>query len=130
VSSTKTHLTRVGVVIVPVADQEKAIDFYTNILGFEVRNDVPMGPDARWVEVGPPGADTTVAVCPPPPGGATGDKQTGIAFQTPDIDALHADLKAHGVDVDAEVSRFGGDIPPLLWFRDMEGNVLMAAEGR
>jgi hypothetical protein len=34
------------------------------------------------------------------------------------------------VDVDAEVSRFGGAIPPMFWLRDPEGNTLIVVEGR
>jgi len=37
-------------------------------------------------------------------------------------------LKDRGVDVDAEVSRFGDAVPPLFWFRDPEGNTLMVVE--
>ena len=127
-SNTTTRIGRLNVVIIPVADQDKAIEFYTQALGFEVRTDVPMGPDMRWVEVAPPGSEASVAICPPGPDGQVGNRQTGIAFQTEDIDALHADLKSRGVDVDDEVSRMGDPVPPLLWFRDPEGNVLMVAE--
>ena len=42
-----------------------------------------------------------------------------------DIDAYHAQLTAAGVDVDREVSRMGGPVPPLFWLRDPEGNVVM-----
>jgi predicted enzyme related to lactoylglutathione lyase len=59
-----------------------------------------------------------------------GGKDTGTSLQTDDIDAYHAQLKARGVDVDAEVSRFGDAVPPLFWFRDPEGNRLMVVEGR
>ena len=46
------------------------------------------------------------------------------------IDAYHAQLKDRGVDVDAEVSRFGDPVPPLFWFRDLENNTLMVVEVR
>ena len=127
-SITATRITKLGVVVIPVADQEKSLEFYVGTLGFEVRADVPMGGDYRWVEVAPAGAETTIAVVLPPPGGETGNRQTGIGLQTHDIEALHAELKAAGVDVDEEVSRMGDPVPPLLWFRDPEGNVLMAVE--
>jgi hypothetical protein len=44
-----------------------------------------------------------------------------------DIDSYHAELKANGVDVDAEVSRMGDPVPPLFWLRDPERNSLMVA---
>ena len=43
-------------------------------------------------------------------------------------DALHAELKAAGVDVDPEVSRMGDPVPPMFWFRDPEGNSLMTVQ--
>ena len=127
-STTTTRIAKVGTVIVPVADQDRAIDFYVGTLGFETRADVPFGNGYRWVEVAPPGADTTIAICPPPEGQPAGGKHTGIGLQTDDIDALHAELKARGVDVDDEVSRMGDPVPPLFWLRDPEGNVLMVVD--
>ena len=127
-STTATRISKVGTVVIPVADQDKAIEFYVDTLGFEKRADVPFGNGYRWVEVAPPGADTTIALAPPPEGKPSGNRETGIGLQTTDIDSLHADLKAAGVDVDAEVSRMGDPVPPLLWLRDPEGNSLMIVE--
>jgi lactoylglutathione lyase len=42
-----------------VEDQQKALDFYTQKLGFVVRRSIPMGPGASWIEVSPPGAQTS-----------------------------------------------------------------------
>jgi catechol 2,3-dioxygenase-like lactoylglutathione lyase family enzyme len=128
VSKTATRISKVGTVVVPVSDQERSIAFYVDTLGFEKRTDVPFGDGYRWVEVGPAGAETTIAIVPPPPGNPTGDVQTGIGLNTDDIDAVHADLKERGVDVDAEVSRMGDPVPPLFWFRDPDGNTLMVVE--
>jgi catechol 2,3-dioxygenase-like lactoylglutathione lyase family enzyme len=128
VSTTKTRIAKIGVVCIPVSDQERAIEFYVETLGFEKRADVPFGNGYRWVEVGPAGAETTIAIVPPPPGKPTGNMETGIGLNTDDIDALHADLKARGVDVDAEISRMGDPVPPLFWLRDPDGNTLMVVE--
>ena len=126
--TTQTRIDKVGVVVVSVSNQERAIEFYVDKLGFEKRADEPFGNGYRWVEVGPPGHDTTIAVMPPPEGQEAGGKQTGICLQTAEVDALHAELKARGVDVDAEVSRMGDPVPPLFWLRDPEGNTLMVVE--
>jgi predicted enzyme related to lactoylglutathione lyase len=128
VSTTKTAIAKIGVVCVPVSDQGRAIEFYVDTLGFEKRADVPFGNGYRWVEVAPAGADTTIAIVPPPPGKPTGDVETGIGLNTDDIDGVHADLKARGVDVVAEVSRMGDPVPPLFWLRDPDGNTLMVVE--
>ena len=103
-AATSTAISKVGTVIVTVGDQDRAIAFYTEKLGFEKRTDIPMGNDYRWVEVAPAGADTTIAVVPPRPGDAAGGAQTGIALSTGDVDGDHAALRERGVDVDEEVS--------------------------
>jgi catechol 2,3-dioxygenase-like lactoylglutathione lyase family enzyme len=128
VSTTATRITKIGTVCIPVSDQDKMIDFYVDTLGFEKRADVPFGNGYRWVEVAPVGADTTIALAPPPEGKPTGNVETGITLQTHDIDAEHAALKAQGIDVDDEVSRMGDPVPPIAWLRDPENNVLMIVE--
>lgn len=127
---TQTRINKIANVVVPVADQDRAIEFYVDTLGFEKRVDLPFGGSYRWVEVAPEGEDTTVALAPPPPDDpeAAGNRQTGITLQTDDIEALHADLKAAGVDVDAEISRMGDPVPPMFWFRDPEGNTLLVVQ--
>ena len=124
-STTRTRISKINVVVVPVSDQDRAIGFYVDTLGFEKRADVPFGNGYRWVEVAPPGADTTIAIVPPPEGKPAGNVETGIGLQTDDIDALHADLKGRGVDVDDEVSRMGDPVPPIFWLRDPDNNTLM-----
>jgi catechol 2,3-dioxygenase-like lactoylglutathione lyase family enzyme len=128
VSSTKTRVNKVATVIIPIADQDSAIEFYTEKLGLEKRVDTPFGDKYRWVEVGPAGQETTIALAPPPPGGSTGNRETGISLQTDDIEAYHAELKANGVDVDDEVSRMGDPVPPMFWLRDPEGNTLLVVQ--
>lgn len=120
-TDTSVRISHVGTVIVPVSDQDRAIEFYTGKLGFEKRADIPMGEAMRWVEVAPPGAQTTIAIVPPREGEPTG-VQTRVAFSTDDIDADHASLKGQGVDVDDEVMRMGGPVPPMFFFRDPDGN--------
>ena len=124
----KLNLTQVGRVAVTVADTDRAIDFYINTLGFEKVVDVPMGPEQRWVEVALAGTPTTIALTPPQPGNDAGGAQTGIILDTSDIDADHAALKAAGADVDDEVTRYGGPVPPMFWLRDPDGNSLIVPE--
>ena len=116
-----THVTAVGTVIVTVSDQDSAVEFFTEKLGFEKRSDSAYGDGQRWVDVAPVGAATTIAVVPPmsenQPGG-----ETGIAFATDDIDSDHADLRERGVDVDDEIMRMGDPVPPMFFFRDPDGN--------
>jgi len=129
-TASTAEITQVANVIIPVADQDRMVDFYTETLGLEKRADIPFGEgvEGRWVEVAPCETQTPIALCPPGPDNVAGGRDTGIGLQTRDIDALHAQLSERGVDVDAEVSRLGEPVPPLFWFRDPEGNTLMVVE--
>jgi catechol 2,3-dioxygenase-like lactoylglutathione lyase family enzyme len=127
---TELKLTQVGRVCVTVADTDRAIDFYVGTLGFEKVVDTPMTEDGsmRWVEVAVAGTPTTIALAPPPQGTEAGGAQTGIILDTTDVDADHAALKAAGADVDDEVTRFGGPVPPMFWLRDPDGNSLIVVQ--
>ena len=122
------NLTQVGRVVVSVADTDRAIDFYVDTLGFEKVVDTPMGEGMRWVEVALHGTPTTVALAPPPPGREAGGSQTGICLDTTNVDADHAALKEAGADVDEEVTRWGGPVPPMFWLRDPDGNSLIVVQ--
>jgi catechol 2,3-dioxygenase-like lactoylglutathione lyase family enzyme len=119
-----TNVTQVATMMVPVADQDRAIEFYTGKLGFEKRADTPFGDGNRWVEVAPPGAVTTIALVEPREGESAGI-ETRVAFDSTDVEADHATLRERGVDVDAEVMRMGGPVPPMFFFRDADGNRLL-----
>ena len=126
--TTTSKVNKIATVIIPVADQDRQVDFYVRMLGFTKRVDVPFGNGYRWVEVGIGDESTTIALAPPPENASTGNRETGISLQTDDIDAYHAALKTAGVDVDESVSRMGGPVPPMFWLRDPEGNVLLVVQ--
>jgi catechol 2,3-dioxygenase-like lactoylglutathione lyase family enzyme len=121
------RIKQVGRVMVPVSDQDKAIAFYTDKLGFSLATDVPFGDGERWVEVAPPGGGTALALVPPRGEYQTG-RMTGIALGSPDPRADHAELQEKGVDVDAELMGGDGTVPLLFSFRDADGNQLMLVE--
>jgi catechol 2,3-dioxygenase-like lactoylglutathione lyase family enzyme len=129
-TATTPAITNLAAVIVPVADQDRMVEFYTEALGLEKRTDVPFGEgvEGRWVEVAPSGAQTPIALCPPGPDNEAGGRETGISLRTADIKAYHAQLKERGVDVDDEVSEMGEPVPPLFWLRDPEENTVMVVE--
>jgi predicted enzyme related to lactoylglutathione lyase len=126
-TGTRTQITQLGTVIVPVGDQDRALEFYLDKLGFEKRIDTPYGEGDRWVEVAPPGAATTIALVPPREGDPTGI-ETRVAFTTEDADADHTNLQGRGVDVDAAVMRMGDPVPPMFFLRDPDGNRFVIIE--
>ena len=126
-TETQTRITQVGTVIVPVSDQDRALEFFVDKVGFEKRTDTPYGDGDRWLEVAPRGAATTVALIPPMEGQSAGI-ETRVGFTTEDIDADHADLRERGIDVDEEVMRMGHPVPPMFFFRDPDGNRFLVVQ--
>jgi len=142
-TETRTRISQVGTVFVPVADQDRALEFYLDKLGFEKRADFPYGEGSRWVEVAPPGSAIAIALVPPSEGGTPGGDRTHCALSTEDIEADHAALRARDVEVDAEVAREGrarhllfdtdrdmgnATVPPMFFFRDIDGNRFLIVE--
>jgi catechol 2,3-dioxygenase-like lactoylglutathione lyase family enzyme len=127
VPQTATHIAKLGRVIIPVSDQDRSLEFYTDKLGFEVRADVPFGEGDRWIEVAPPGSDAAVAIMPPRPGETLNNTQTCVAFTTDDLDAARAALKERGVDVDEPMGG-EGPVPRMFFFRDLDRNNLLLVE--
>lgn len=122
-----TTLQNLGVMMFSVADQDAAIAFYTEKLGFELRGDTPFGEDGsmRWVEVAPPGSVARLALNPPMGGKAGG---SGIGVETPDVLAEHARLTAiGGIDLDPAPQSVPG-APLLFMMRDPDGNHIAVVE--
>ena len=119
------HITEIRTAGVPTTDQDRALDFYVGKLGFEKRIDEPFGDGNRWIEVAPSGAATTVALLPTPPGSPVGI-DTNIRFTTTDAEGDHTSMSKAGVDVD-EVMHWPG-VPPMVTFRDPDGNTLYLVE--
>jgi len=113
-----TTITDVRTIGVTVTDQDAAIGFYVDTLGFDKRLDAPISPTMRWIEVAPRGATTSIALIA---GDAAADGvETGIRFTVPDADAEHAAMRELGVQV-GDVLRWEG-VPPMYVFHDPDGN--------
>lgn len=123
-SETRTHITGVRTVGIPVSDQDRALAFYTGTLGLEKRLDLPFGDGERWVEVAPAGAATSVALVHTKEGAPIG-VETGVRLASQDVPGDHAELRAIGVDVDELIPS-----PVAMFvFRDPDGNRLEIVEG-
>ncbi|HEY5142252.1 MAG TPA: VOC family protein [Solirubrobacteraceae bacterium] len=122
-----TTISNIGVVMFSVADQDAALAFYTEKLGFELRSDTRFGENGemRWLEVAPPGSRARLALNPPmadEPGGSS------IGVETTDVLGEHARLSAlGGIDLDAEPMRTPG-APLMFMLRDPDGNHVVVVE--
>jgi catechol 2,3-dioxygenase-like lactoylglutathione lyase family enzyme len=121
-----TTVNNLGVAMFTIADQDQALAWYTEKLGWEVRADVTFGENGenRWLEVAPPGSAARLALNPPmgpyQPGGG------GIGVETTDIKAEHERLSGLGLDVDPIMDAPGA--PTLFMMRDLDGNNIAVVE--
>src|SRR5579859_5751491 len=116
-------ITKARSVGIYVTDQQRALDFYTQKLGFQLLQDLPMGPemgDARWILVAPPGAQTPFVLFTPPGNESRIGGFHNVVFDTDDIQATCEDLQAKGV----EVSQAPTKMPWGWWaqIKDPDGN--------
>lgn len=118
-------ITGVRTVSIPVEDQQTALQFYTEVLGFEVLRDIP-NPNGRWIELVPGDAAVVVTLEPAAPGIVRG--AIGIRFTTDDAEAAHATMADRGVDVD-DILRWPG-VPAMFAFRDPDGNAFSVTADR
>jgi lactoylglutathione lyase len=119
-----TTITRVRTVGVPVADQDRALAFYTDKLGFEVRLDAPISETVRWIEVVPPRSSTSLALVSA--GEAVTGVDTGVRFSVPDAQSARDGMTLRGVHVD-ELLRWEG-MPAMYSFVDPDGNRFYVVE--
>ena len=105
-------------VTIPVADQDRALAFYRDVLGFEVTADNAFG-DQRWLSVAPAGSSVDFTLHLPFPGQAGAGWQQGIVLHTDDIVGVVAALKEAGAEVcDPETVGWGTQAQ----FSDPDGN--------
>ena len=120
------HLSEIRTVGVPVTDQDRAVEFYTGTLGFELLMDAPLPQfGGRWIVVAPAGSSATIALVPAKDGIPAG-VDTGIRLSSPDAKAAHQHFLAAGVDTD-DLLEWPG-IPPMFSLRDQDGNRLYVSE--
>src|SRR5687767_563600 len=115
-----TMIKQIKFVSIPVADQNRALDFYTEKLGFTIITDQPFDDKQRWIELRVPKAETRVVLFT-----AEGEeKRIGsmmpMAYACDDIDKTYEELKKRGVEFDGppEKQPWGS----YAMFKDSEGN--------
>src|ERR1700753_728869 len=123
VSTRMTMTTRSQNVAIPVADQDRALAFYTEVLGCELRYDVEVWPGARFVEVVPPGSTVGLVLLPP-----DSEIPMAVRLRTTDAEFAYARLREAGATLhNDEVLLLEGQ-PPMFFFADPDGNGLVYLE--
>lgn len=113
---THTTITDIYTVGIPVSDQDSAVKFFTDMVGFEKRLDARVSDSFRWVTVAAPGASVSVALIANREIGA----DTGIRFAVPDAEIEHAAMRERGIEV-GDLLRWPG-VPAMFEFKDPDGN--------
>ena len=108
---------------IPVRDQDRALSFYTEKLGFRVFTDQPFSERQRWIELSIPGADTGVVLFTPDGHEDRVGTFVNTSWEVDDIDTTYAELHARGVD-------FAGPPQKQPWgtfaiMKDSEGNQIV-----
>jgi len=121
-------ISHIKLLSVPVTDQDRALSFYVDALGFDLVADNAMGPDQRWVQVAPKGADTSITLVtwlPTMPAGSL----KGLVLETDDLDSDVVALTGRGVAIDGGIQ----DEPwgRYVTFDDPDGNgIVLQATAR
>ena len=113
---------RIQSVSIPVSDQDRAKQYYCDVLGFELLTDQVLWPGARLIEVGLPGSDVTLLLL-----SDNGEIPIGVRMGVADVDAAHRVVRRHDPTVRAEVLRLDF-APPMFEFVDPDGNTLVYLE--
>jgi catechol 2,3-dioxygenase-like lactoylglutathione lyase family enzyme len=123
-ATTKTHITGIRTVSIPVDDQDAGLAFYVGTLGFTTLRDNPTPSGGRWIELAPGDDSVIVTLEPAAPGVSRG--AIIVRFTTDDAAAAHVALNDAGVDTD-EILRWPG-VPAMFAFRDPDGNAFSVTE--
>lgn len=122
-------LTEIHDIAIYVHDQDKAIAFYRDKLGFELRSDSVLPTGLRWVEVSLPDNKIVLALLvpfnPDDPTQQPGNGDTGVCLVCDDVAATVREFKERGVDVNYEENAIGA----YFQFRDLDGNQFVVANG-
>ena len=121
-------LRKIPYVALLVSDHDKALDFYTNVIGFERRVDAPTPNGPRFLTIGVPGQDFELVLWPGTPAKA----QSGSAVYTIEVDDCRTafeTLASRGVRFEpAQLLEFPWGY--VARFKDPDGNALQVREGR
>ncbi|MED4583398.1 VOC family protein [Brevibacillus choshinensis] len=117
---------KIATVAVYVEDQQKAKSFWTEKVGFEIKQEHPMGPDSSWLEVGPIGAETALVIYPKRMMKNWGELKASIVFVCEDVQATYATMKANGVEFEGEPNKMQWGT--FVSFTDEDGNSFLLKE--
>jgi lactoylglutathione lyase len=113
-------IARIATAAVYVDDQEKAVDFWINQVGFEVRLEKEMGPKAKWIELSPKGAESRIVIYPKSMMADWAERKPSIVFESENLRETYEEMRTRGVNFQQEPQNMPWG--PFAIFLDPEGN--------
>ena len=107
---------------IPVTDQDRALAFYTEKLGFRLATDQPFDGKQRWIELSIPGAQTGVVLFTMD-GGVQPGNQLNLSFLSDDVEATYREYKTRGVEFLKEPKKESWGTSAI--FKDPDGNTFV-----
>jgi len=118
-------LTRINFVQIPVKDQQRALEFYRDVMGMGVDTDAAYGPDFRWIFMAIPGARTKLQFARPTEV-SFGKDVPALTLICDDVDAETARIAALGVKItDGPATAPWESVVRYAMFRDSEDNLIL-----
>jgi predicted enzyme related to lactoylglutathione lyase len=111
---------KIATVAVYVENQEEALSFWTEKVGFVLHRSQSMGPNARWLEVGPEGAESCLVIYPKSMMEDWAERKPSVVFECGDIQEKYQEMSSRGVTFTEPPKQMHWG--PFAMFLDTEGN--------
>ena len=112
---------RIKFIGIPVADQDRALEFYTQKLGFRILTDQQFTPTQRWIELSIPGAETGISLFTPPGQESTIGGFINTSWEVENVEKTYEELKAKGVEFVAPPQKM--EWGTSVMFKDPDGTM-------
>ena len=120
-------ITQVKIACITVTDQDRALAFYTEKLGFKKVTDAPMGDKGRWIELTTPEGNTSIALLLPQHEGDKVGGYSNVLFTSDDVRKTYDELTARGVEfTHPPKEEFWGT---FTFFVDPDGTQFLVSSG-
>jgi lactoylglutathione lyase len=122
----------IGGTIIYVSNQSRAVEFYTQKLGFEVKSNMQFGEYLKWIEVAPKESNSTLSLVEPNRELLKTDEEinrakmkigtdTDVWFYANDVESTYEELKSKGVNLTKPEKQDWGGTMSIL--KDQDGNL-------
>jgi predicted enzyme related to lactoylglutathione lyase len=125
-------ISKIGKITLYVNNQEEAKEFWTNKVGFVIKAEQPMGPNMKWIEVGPSKEEFTTFILydknlMKTQNPLTNTGHPSVILSTTDIEKTYQEMKDKKIEVEELMKMPYGT---MYNFKDQDGNIYMVREDK